>query len=189
MEDVRYQLEFQGISALVMNNNAALLTGGEDKGRDPQKYEMEHFREKAYTDATGHHLVIPARAIKKAMIDACKFYPKKPKGTNFKSFGPFIQAATIVPEDAPLGLAVDALRPLTLVVNLDPSKGSKGPRGARTRPMILPGWTATAELIVFDPILTLDHLQEICERAGKQVGLLDGRAVDFGRCLITVKAA
>ena len=32
-------------------------------------------------------------------------------------------------------------------------------------------------------------LFQIAERAGKQVGLLDGRAIDFGRCLITVKVA
>lgn len=188
MEDVRYTLTFEGISALVMNSNQSLLIpGGEDKGRDPAKYELEHFREKAYTNDDGE-LVIPARAIKKMAIDACKFYPKKPKGTNFKSFGPFIQAATIVPTDAALGVQASALRPLTLIVGLDPSKGSKGPRGPRTRPMLPPVWKATAELIVFDPILTKDHLAEIFERAGKQVGVLDGRAVDFGRCLISLKA-
>ncbi len=186
MEDVHYTLDFEGVSALVMNSNANL--GSEDKGRDPAKYEREHFREKAYTDPSGQ-VVIPARCIKKAAIDACKFYPKKPKGTNFKSFGPFIQAATIVPEDAGLGVTVDALLPLTLMANLDPSKGPRGPRGPRTRPMLPPGWRTKASLIVFDQILTLDHLSEIFERAGKQVGLLDGRAIDFGRCLITIKAA
>ena len=186
MEDVRYRMNLVGISALVMNSNSALLNGGEDKGRDPVQYERDHFREKGYTDADGQ-LVIPARAIKKTLVNACKFYPKKPKGTNFKSFGPFIEAATIVPEDAGLGVTADALKPLTLVVNLDPSKGPKGGRGPRTRPMLPAGWKATAELIVFDPILTIDHLQEICDRAGKQVGVLDGRAVDFGRCEITLQ--
>lgn len=188
MNDVHYVLEFEGISALLMNSNAALLTGGENKGRDPAQYELEHFREKAYVDANGQ-LVIPSRAIKKMAIEACKFYPKKPKGTTFKSFGPFIQAAAIIPNDAPLGISADALRPITLVVNLDPSKGSKGPRGPRTRAMVSPGWKATADLITFDPILTHDVLQDIFERGGKQVGLLDGRAIDFGRCLITLKAA
>ena len=187
MQDVRYTLSFEGISALIMNSNAALFAP-EDKGRDPAKYELEHFREKAYTDGAGG-LVIPARCIKKMAVDACKFYPKKPKGTNFKSFGPFIQAATIVPTDAPLGVRIDAVRPFPLIVNLDPSKGSKGPRGPRTRPMLPPGWKAQADLIVFDPILTIEHLSEIFERGGKQVGLLDGRAIDFGRCLITIKLA
>jgi hypothetical protein len=52
--------------------------------------------------------------------------------------------------------------------------------------MIPPGWKATAEIIVYDPILKQDVLERIAERAGKQVGVLDGRAIDFGRCLITL---
>jgi hypothetical protein len=185
MEDVQYQLRFEGISALVMNSNVALLDK-EDKGRDPVQYEREHFREKAYTDATGQ-LVIPARAIKKMLIEACKFYPKKPKGTNFKSFGPFIQAASIIPTDAPLGLTLKDLQPITLVVNLDPGKGPRGPRGPRTRPMVPLAWKTAVDLIVFDQILTEDALAEIAERGGKQVGVLDGRSIDFGRCAITLK--
>lgn len=186
MEDTRYTVTCEGVSALVMNSNAALLVG-EDKGRDPAAYEREHFREKAYVADDGKTLVIPARALKKSLIEACKFLPEKPKGVSFRSFGPFIQAATLVPEDLKLRAMVDDLRPLTLVVNLDPSKGNKGPRGPRTRPMLSPGWVATGELIVFDPILKEDVLGRIADRAGKQVGLLDGRAIDFGRCFISLK--
>ncbi len=187
MEDARYTVTFEGVSALVMNSNTALLAGGEDKGRDPAAYEREHFREKAYFDPADNTLLIPARAIKKALQEACKFLPEKPKGVSFKSYGPFIQAATLVPNDARLSATVSDLRQLTMVVNLDPSKGNKGPRGPRTRAMLPPPWKATTELIVFDPILKQDVLERIAERAGKQVGLLDGRAIDFGRCFITLK--
>jgi hypothetical protein len=186
MEDTRYTMTLEGVSALVMNSNSALLAGKEDKGRDPAQYELEHFRDKSYRDANGS-LVIPARAIKKALMEACKFLPEKPQGVSFKSFGPFIQSAVIVPTDAVLDKAVSDLKPLTLVVNLDPSKGNKGPRGPRTRPMLPAPWRAQAELIVFDPILKEGVLARIAERAGKQVGILDGRAIDFGRCLITLK--
>lgn len=185
MQDVRYRLALRGFSTLVMNSNAALARGGEDKGRDPAAYEREHFREKCYTNETGE-LVIPARAIKKALVEACKFLPEKPKGVSFKSYGPFIQSATLVVADAELDVPLSKVVPLTLVVNLDPSKGNKGPRGPRTRPAIPPPWAAETELVVLDPILKLDVLQRIAERAGKQVGLLDGRAIDFGRCEIEV---
>lgn len=187
METTTYHLKIEGVSALLMNSNSALIAG-EDKGRDPAQYERDHFLDKTYRDEEGH-LVIPARALKKSFIEACKFLPLKPKGVNFKSYGPFLQSATLFPEDAILDVPVERVRPLTLVVNLDPSKGSKGPRGPRTRPAIAPPWNATATLEVIDPILTLDVISQIAERAGKQVGLLDGRAIDFGRCLITVKAA
>jgi len=184
IQEVRYALTLEGVSPLVMNNNTGLLDGV-DKGRDPAAWEREHFRERCYLDAGGQ-LVIPARAVKKALVQACRFMVRKPKGVSFKSFGPFIEAAAIVPHDALLDASLADVVAFTIVVNLDPSKGSKGPRGPRTRPMVPLPWTAAAELIVFDQILSEDVLQEIAERAGKQVGLLDGRAIDFGRCLVTL---
>ena len=182
--EIRYRLLFDGVSPMIMNSNAALLEG-EDKGRDPAKWEREHFLEKCYRDEAGS-LVIPARAVKKSFVEACRFVVRKPKGVSFRSYGPLIEAAMVIPTDALLDVPIERVQPLTLVVNLDPSKGNKGPRGPRTRPMIPLPWTATAELIVFDQILTEDVLQEIAERAGKQVGLLDGRRIDFGRALISL---
>src|SRR5262245_59485335 len=170
MTDEHYRLTIDGISGLMMNNNLALLEG-EDKGRDPARYEREHFKEKAYTNGDGKSLIIPARAIKKTLQEACKFYPAKPKGTAFKSFGPFIQAAALFPNDATLiGKTLDNLMPVTLVVSLDPSKGNKSPRGPRTRPLLPLAWQAVCDFIVFDPILTKEVLTEITQRAGLQVG-------------------
>jgi len=186
MDTTTYTLTIEGVSPLVMNSNAALMNGREDKGRDPAQYEREHFLDKTYRD-DGGHLVIPSRALKKSFIEACKFLQMKPKGVAFKSYGPFIQSATLFPEDAVLDVPIEKVKPLTLVVNLDPTKGPKGARGPRTRPVIAPPWNASTTVMSLDPILTLDVLQQIAEKAGKQVGLLDGRAIDFGRCLITVR--
>ena len=188
MESTLYTVTLSGISTLVMNSNAALLGPKEDKGRDPSAYELEHYLDKTYRTPEGL-FYIPARAIKKAFVEACKFLPEKPKGVSFKSYGPFIQSATLFPEDALLDVDAAHVRPLTLVVNLDPSKGSKGPRGPRTRPAIAPPWQASCVLHVVDTILKLDVLQRIAERAGKQVGVLDGRAIDGGRCDIVVAVA
>ena len=98
METTTYHLKIEGVSALLMNSNSALLAG-EDKGRDPAQYERDHFLDKTYRDEEGC-LVIPARALKKSFIEACKFLPLKPKGVHFKSYGPFLQSATLFPEDA-----------------------------------------------------------------------------------------
>jgi len=182
IQEVKYAIKLEGVSPLVMNNNSGI---GEDKGRDPGAYEMEHFRERCYTDAAGA-LLIPARAIKKALVNACKFMVKKPRGVAFKSYGPFIEAATIVAHDAVLNVTMDKVIAFTTVVNLDPSKGPKGPRGPRTRPMLPLPWLATTELLVFDAILSEEVLAEIAERAGKQVGFLDGRSIDFGRALVSI---
>src|SRR4029450_2054496 len=172
IQEVRYALNLEGVSPLIMNSNTGLLEP-QDKGRDPEA------RDRA-------QLVIPARAINNALVQACKFMVRKPKGVSFKSYAPFIESAALVPHDALLDVDLAAVIPFSIVVNLDPSKGNKGPRGPRTRPMIPLPWCATGEVIVFDRILSEDVLQEIAERAGKQVGLLDGRAIDFGRCLVTL---
>jgi hypothetical protein len=191
IQEVRYALNLEGVSPLIMNSNTGLLEP-QDKGRDPAAWEREHFRERCYVAPVAEdvsdreQLVIPARAIKKALVQACKFMVRKPKGVSFKSYAPFIESAALVPHDALLDVDLAAVIPFSIVVNLDPSKGNKGPRGPRTRPMIPLPWCATGEVIVFDQILSEDVLQEIAERAGKQVGLLDGRAIDFGRCLITL---
>jgi|ERR1017187_322402 hypothetical protein len=188
METITYTVKIEGFSPLVMNSNAFLLLprGEQDKGRDPAEYEREHFLDKCYRSPDSKGLVIPARCIKKAFVEACKFLPEKPKGVSFKSFAPFIQSAAIFTEDALLDVPIEKVIPLTLVVNLDPSKGSKGPRGPRTRPAIQPPWNAETTIKVFDPILKKDVLQRIADRAGTQVGLLDGRSIDFGRCVITI---
>ena len=141
METTTYHLTFTGVSALVMNSNSALMAGREDKGRDPAAFELAHYLDKTYRNEAGQ-LVIPARAVKKSFVNACRFLPLKPKGVSFKSYGPFIEAATLFPEDAVLDVPIERVRPLTLGVNLDPSKGTKGPRGPHTRPAIAPPWKA-----------------------------------------------
>ena len=188
MESKRYGLEFQGRTPLVMNSNSALLTGGIDKGRDKAAYEREHYLDAVYRNAGGQ-LIIPARALKKALINACRFIADKPRGTSFKSFGPLVEAALVIEDDALLDRAETDVVPWTIVVNLDPSKGPKGPRGPRTRPMIPPPWTAMTTARAFDALLTLDIMQKVADAAGWKVGLLDARAIDMGRCDITVKAA
>lgn len=185
MKTTTYAVNIVGVTQLLMNSNTALLTG-EEKGRDPAKYEREHFMDKVYKNPDGK-LIIPARALKRAFVEACKFLPLKPKGVSFKSYGPFIQSATLFPGDAILDVPANRVTQYTMVVNLDPSKGPKGPRGPRTRPMIPLPWKAETSIEVIDPILTLDVLQQIAERAGKQVGLLDGRSIDYGRCIITIE--
>jgi hypothetical protein len=149
-------------------------------------YEREHFRELCYVLANGA-LYIPARAIKKCLMVATKFVTDKPKGIGVKSFGPIIEGALLVDSDAMLSASVDAVQAWTAVVNLDPSKGPKGPRGARTRPLIPVPWTASTSLTVMDDLLTADVLSRIAEAAGKRCGLLDARSIDYGRCHMTVK--
>ena len=187
MSDRRFTWKASGITPLVMNSNAVLITGsGKDEVRDKHAWELEHYRDACYVQADGR-LYIPARAVKKAYALAAKFTPKKPKGTGFKSFGPLIEAALLVEGDALLSRALSDVQPWTAVVNLDPSKGPRGPRGPRTRPLVPLPWSAETTFMVMDEQLTEDLLTELAELSGKRCGLLDARAIDYGRCLITVR--
>ena len=189
MKARKFALTMRGITPLVMNSNTGMLDGSEDEKketRDKAGWERDHFMDKTYRTPSGE-LYIPARAVKKSMIVACKFLPDKPKGTNFKSFGPFIEAATIVEEDALLDVSADKVIPWTVVVSLDPSKGPKGPRGPRTRPLSPVPWSAMTTIASLDDILTADILTKITEAAGLKCGLLDARAIDMGRCEMVVK--
>jgi len=170
---------------LVMHSNAGLLTPGA-RPADPATYEMEHYRDKLYRSGDGG-LVIPARAIKKCLINGCKFITDKPKGLGFKSYGPLVEAVLLVNDDALLSTTLDEVVPWTAVVNLDPSKGPKGPRGPRTRPLCRIPWTAVVSVTVMDGAIPLDVLAQIARKAGTRCGLLDGRAIDMGRCHITVR--
>ncbi len=188
MKTRSFDLKIQGITPLVMNSNAALLDGGTDKGRDKAAYEREHFRDLCYQHPD-HTLYIPARAIKKCLMVSTKFVTDKPRGVGVKSFGPIIEGALLIDADAALSVGLDAVQPWTAVVNLDPSKGPKGPRGARTRPLIPVPWSASTSLTVMDDLLTADILARIAETAGKRCGLLDARTIDYGRCHMTIKEA
>jgi hypothetical protein len=183
-----FQWKATGITPLVMNSNAALLDGHLDKGRDKAAYEREHFRELCYL-TPANELYIPARAIKKSALLACKFITEKPKGVGVKSFGPILEGALLVDADAMLSVPLAHVQPWSAIVNLDPSKGPKGPRGPRTRPRVPLPWTAETTITVLDDLLSLPVLATIFEAAGKRCGLLDARTIDYGRCQITIKEA
>lgn len=184
MNSTRYSVDARSGTALVMNNNAGI---GGKKGPDPAKWELEHYMDKVYRTPTGR-LCIPGAALRKAFVVACKFLDAKPKGAGFKSFGPLVEAALVMEDDAILNVEDQHVVPWTVIVNLDPSKGPRGPRGPRTRPMIPPPWQASTTMRVFDPRLTLEILEQIADKAGWMCGLLDARAMMMGRCDIEVKA-
>lgn len=181
----RFRIQLTGLTPLVMNSNASLLGPKEDKGRDKLQYEREHIMDKTYRDAQGR-LVIPANAIRKMAIGACRFVTDKPKGSSFKSFAPLIEAALFIEDDAPLDVTADKITPYEAIVNLDPSKGPKGPRGPRCRPMVPLPWHAETHGTLIDDAVTAEHLARIFEQGGRLCGILDARTIGYGRCDIGV---
>lgn len=183
----RFHISFTGLTALIMHNNASLLGPKEDKGRDKLQWEREHMMDSTYRDQQGR-LIIPANAIRKMAIMACRFVTDKPKGAGFKSFGPLMEAALFVEDDALLNVSADKVIEHIAIVNLDPSKGPKGPRGPRCRPMVPMPWAAETHATLIDDAVTAEHLAKIFDYGGRLCGLLDARTIGYGRCDIAVKA-
>jgi len=96
-----------------------------------------------------------------------------------------VEAMLVVVEDIELGVNESDMRPFESVVNLDPSKGPKGPKGIRVRPMF-EKWAGSTEVITVDDALSQDVLARNFDMAGKLGGLGDGRAIGMGRCKITL---
>jgi hypothetical protein len=182
----RFTLTINGLTAMIMHNNAGLLAPPEDKGRDKLAWEREHMREMAYLNTAGE-LIVPSRAIRKCLISGCRFVTDKPKGAGFKSFGPLIEATLFVEADAVLFVSADKLIEYIAVVNLDPSKGDRGPRGPRCRPMVPMPWAAETTIALIDDAVTDAHLEKIADMAGRLCGLLDGRKIGFGRCEMSIE--
>jgi len=183
----RFHAAITGLTALVMHSNAGLLGPKEDKGRDKLQWEREHMMDVTYRDQQGR-LVIPANAIRKMAIAACRFVTDKPKGAAFKSFAPLMEAALFVEDDAVLDVSADKIIEFIAVVNLDPSKGPKGPRGPRCRPLVPTPWRGETHVTLIDDAVTPDHLSKIMDYGGRLCGLLDARTIGYGRCDIVVKA-
>lgn len=174
-----YTLTITGLTPLLMHSTAWLVNEPEDKptGARAQAWELEHYKELAYTNETGH-LIVPAINLKGCIVNACRFMTKKPKGA--MSWAPIVTAALVINEDVDLGIGLDKLTPKGLVVSLQPGKKNGG-RGLRTRPQVLPPWGGQTTLVSVDDRLTEDVLDELIDAAGRLVGLCDGRSLGFGR--------
>src|SRR4030095_7385837 len=120
-EPRRFQLDSNGVPPILMHNNAGLLAPKEDKGRDPLQWERDHILDLTYHTDAGE-LYVPARAIRKMLINGCRFVTDKPKGSSFKSFAPLLEAALVIEEDGLLGIDMAKVQECIMVVNLDPSK-------------------------------------------------------------------
>ena len=183
MERRWYTIQIDGITPLVMHNPQSMLAQAEANPRDKGAWEREHYQEMLYR-RDEDRLYVPAAALKKMLMAGCKFIPDKPK--RFLSFSPFLDASMLIDEDALLDVPLALVKPWGAVVNLDPSKGPRGPRGIRTRPLISPPWHAETSALVWEELLTTEILQKIAETAGLSCGLLDARSLGYGRCTVGI---
>lgn len=185
-EPTRYTLTVSGLTPIMFNRFQSSEEEAEKKSvRDKLQFERDHIAKRLYLTNDGE-VYVPSAALKKCLLMGCRFVVEKPKGS-FKSFGPLLEGALFIEDD--LILNVDRKRMIIdeRMVNLDPSKGARGPKGARARAMFPVPWGGTTTCLVVDDGLSKEMLAVIADRAGRLCGLMDGRKIDMGRCTIEVK--
>lgn len=134
----------------------------------PDAYERRTWREKMTTDANGM-VVIPAMAFKQALPVAARKLGKQIPGRGKSTYTKFFEADVICVNDAPLGVAKDAVDSVTINANSDGVRGS-GKRVKRIFPQI-PEWHTSAQFMIFDDTVTPEVFEEVFAAAGMGVGV------------------
>jgi len=133
----------------------------------PDDYENRTWKKRAHTDADGN-VVIPALAIKNALLAAAKYSGEQIPGQGKKTWSAKFASGVLIVKDAVIGKESD-IDPLWLHVPSD------GKRGGSSRVMkcfpILRAWETSVEVIVLDEIIKMDVLKKNLIEAGNFIGL------------------
>lgn len=182
----QYTLALEGLTPIMFNRFPQGDEEAEKKSvRDKLQFEVDNIAKRLYLTNDGE-VYIPACALKKALVMACRFVVEKPKGS-FKSYGPLIDGALFIEDDVILNvdrkhMIVD-IRP----VSLNAGRGKGGGTGNRARPLFPVPWGGKTTCLVVDDGISKEMLAVIADRAGRLCGVMEGRKIDMGRCAITVK--
>jgi len=181
----QYTISIQGLTPIMFNKFPSTEEEAEKKSvRDKLEFEVEHIKNRLYLTNDGEPY-IPACALKKALVMACRFVVEKPKGS-FKSYVPLVDGALFIEDDVILNverkhMIVD-IRP----VSLNAGRGKGGGTGNRARPLFAVPWGGKTTCLVVDDGITKEMLAVIADRAGRLCGLMEGRKIDMGRCQMVV---
>jgi hypothetical protein len=176
-EQRTYLLKITGVTPLIVHNSDSMIDADPelDKGSDKAAWEKAHIENYLYRN-TANELILPAKCLRRAFSDSCKFMTTRPQGL-MRSWGPLVQSATIFPED--LVLRPNKWKPFGAVVVVG------GRRIIRWRPRF-EAWGGEATVVCFDAQLKLHVIQDLVNRTGAYVGLGTGRRIGFGRARIEV---
>lgn len=134
-----------------------------------EQRERRVWREKFHTGKNGN-LVIPAQALKLAIVDYAAYKGEKIPGKGQTRYLKFFEAGTMVLEDIDLGVKPSKLKELPLYVPSDGKKGG-GRRVWRWFPL-LEDWAGEARVYVVDrEVLTPEKVHEYVAGAGVFIGV------------------
>lgn len=142
------------------------------ESESPDAYDRRTWRSKMTVEVIDGQrtVVIPAFGMKMAIQSAAAYMKKRIKGQGTATWTKKFVSGIVIQENIPLWIDPDTVPGVELYMNSDGVRGG-GKRVFRTLPQIPPGWTASFDVDILDPIITQDIFQEVVEQAGYFIGI------------------
>ena len=140
-------------------------------------YEERTWRNKMHIDKSGR-VVIPAMALKFALVDAAKFMSEKIKGRGQSTYTKRFSSGIMVAGDLVTDKTAADIEGVWIHANADGVRGS-GKRVPRCMPSI-DSWSATGTVHILDDLITEDVFERYLSECGKFIGIGQFRAGQGG---------
>lgn len=125
---------------------------------------------RAHLHVENGSVVIPAFALKMALVDGAKYSKETIPGAGKSTWTAKFMAGIGIFENAPLGVAPEDVDKITINAHADGRRGS-GTRVLRRFPQIKKGWQADVPVTVLDATVTPGVLERMAGFAGYFVGI------------------
>ena len=142
------------------------------EGESNDAYDARTWRHKLNKETIGgkETVVIPAFAIHDGLKEAAKYSKRQIPGQGRSTWTQKFASGITVLSPVSLGIDPATVSSILISANVDGRRGS-GKRVPRRFPQIPPGWEATFEALIIDPIITEDIFREALEGMGLYIGL------------------
>jgi hypothetical protein len=137
-------------------------------GEDHWAHEQRIWRERIHRDKTGEAFISPM-ALKNCLSEVAKYLSESVPGKGKATYTKHFEAGITVIEPLKLGVQAEAIDGEKLYLPSDGVRGS-GKRVWKIYPY-LPEWQARAEILLLDPIIKPEKVQEYLTFAGQFIGL------------------
>ncbi len=155
------------------------------EGEGPDAHEERTWKERMHVRTINkgkpnerQTVVIPASGIGQAMAAAAKFLNRKIEGQRNSTWTKHFEAGISVLQDVDLRIDPKDHRRQRINANSDGVRGS-GKRVTRSFPTF-DEWSATFEIVIFDPLITENIFRDVLEAAGLFIGIGQHRPQNLG---------
>lgn len=142
------------------------------EGESHDAYDIRTWRSKLNIETRDGKptVVIPSHGMQQCIASAARYSKRQIPGQGKATWTAKFTSGIMITDAPCLRLDPATVNSITISANSDGKRGS-GSRVPRRFPSIQPGWVATFEVLVLDPIITEPVFREMMELAGLFIGV------------------